>query len=65
MITVQIRSYFWSVFSPNRGKYGPEKTSYLDTFHGEPCQTSMTENEIEKHLISRAALGGCFQQTNF
>ena len=45
---VQIRSFFWSVFSriwteygeilylsvfsPNAGKYGPEKT-YLDTFH--------------------------------
>ena len=22
-----------SVFSPNKGKYGPEKTPYLDTFH--------------------------------
>ena len=22
-----------NVFSPNTGKYGPEKTSYLDTFH--------------------------------
>ena len=22
-----------SVFSPNTGKYGPEKTPYLDTFH--------------------------------
>ena len=22
-----------SVFSPNTGKYGPEKTLYLDTFH--------------------------------
>ena len=21
------------VFSPNAGKYGPEKTPYLDTFH--------------------------------
>ena len=48
---VQIRSFFWSVFSRIRpeygeilciqflrfqsecGKYGPEKTSYLDTFH--------------------------------
>ena len=27
------RSYFWSVFSPNAGKYGPEITLYLDTFH--------------------------------
>ena len=25
-------SYF-PVFSPNTGKCGPEKTSYLDTFH--------------------------------
>ena len=30
---VQIRSFFWSVFSMNRGKYGSEKTPYLDTFH--------------------------------
>ena len=46
---VQIRSFFWSVFSAfglnrrdtpylsvfnlNAGKYGPEKTPYLDTFH--------------------------------
>ena len=22
-----------SIFSPNTGKYGPEKTPYLDTFH--------------------------------
>ena len=33
---VQIRSFFWSVFSCIRteyaGKYGPEKTPYLDTF---------------------------------
>ena len=38
---VQIRSFFWSVFfhiqteygeiNPNGGKYGPEKTPYLDT----------------------------------
>ena len=24
---------YLSVFSPNAGKYGPEKTRYLDTFH--------------------------------
>ena len=29
---VQVRSFFWSVFSPNEGKYGSEKTRYLDTF---------------------------------
>ena len=36
MKIVQIRSFFWSVFSvfsPNAGKYGPEKTPYLDNFH--------------------------------
>ena len=45
MKSVQIPSFFWSVFSrirteygdllfsPNAGKYGPEKTPYLDTFH--------------------------------
>ena len=31
--SVQIRSFFWSLFSPNTGKNGPEKTPYLDTFH--------------------------------
>ena len=24
---------YFPVFSPNTEKYGPEKTSYLDTFH--------------------------------
>ena len=33
MKKAQRRSYFWSVFSPNTGKYGPEITLYLDTFH--------------------------------
>ena len=37
--SVQIRSFFWSAFShipafsANAGKYRPEKTPYLDTFH--------------------------------
>ena len=31
--SVQMRSYFWSVFNPNTGKYGPEISPYLDTFH--------------------------------
>ena len=44
--SVQMRSFFWSVFSriwteygeirsisPNAGKYGPEKTPYRDIFH--------------------------------
>ena len=31
------RVFFWSVFSPNTGKYGPEKTPYLDTFQAVIC----------------------------
>ena len=31
--SVQIRSHFWSVFSPNAGKYRQEITPYLDTVH--------------------------------
>ena len=27
-------SPYFPVFSPNTGKYGPEKTRYLDPFHG-------------------------------
>ena len=32
--TVWRDTEYLSVFSPNSGKYGPEKTPYLDTFHG-------------------------------
>ena len=35
-LTVQIRSFsgpYFPVFSPNTGKYAPEITPYLDTFH--------------------------------
>ena len=43
--SVQIRSFSGpyfpiSVFSPNTGKYGPEKTPYLDTFHAVLCSMS-------------------------
>ena len=31
--SVRIRIFFWSVFSPNTGKYGPDKSPYLDTFY--------------------------------
>ena len=36
MKSVQIASFsgpYFPVSSPNTGKYGPEKTPYLDTFH--------------------------------
>ena len=31
--SAQIRIFFWSVFSPIRAEYGPEKAPYLDLFH--------------------------------
>ena len=31
--SVQIRSFFWSVFSRIWTEYGPEKTQYVDTLH--------------------------------
>ena len=31
--SVQIRSPYFPAFGLNTGKYGPEKTAYLDTFH--------------------------------
>ena len=46
----QIRSFFWSVFSPNTGKYGPEKTSYLDTFHAGIIEISNTGKKNSKLL---------------
>ena len=59
VISVQIRSFFWSVFSRIRtkcglsvfsrsvGKYGPEKTPYLDTFQ----EVSVPPEHFRKTLI--------------
>ena len=49
MKSVQIRSFFWSVFSPNLEKYGPEKTPYLDTFLAVKFQASKFPDEFTKH----------------
>ena len=65
--SVQIRSYFWfvfscirteyreivclSVFSPNTGKYGPEITSYLDTFHAVSVRCYVTVECIKPNLL--------------
>ena len=35
---------YFPVFSPNTGKYGPERTPYLDTFHAVETSTSMIRN---------------------
>ena len=39
-----------SVFSPNAGKYGPEKTPYSDTFRIFPYSVRMRENTDQKKL---------------
>ena len=50
--SVQIRSVFWSVFSPN-GKYGPGKTPYLDTFHAVNGLFSCYTSKIKDNLKSK------------
>ena len=37
---------YFPVFSPNTGKYGPEKTPYLDTFHA-----VLTVKFVKYHMI--------------
>ena len=44
--SVQIGSFFWSVFCPNAGKYGPEKTSYLYTFQAVNLLKSNTMTRV-------------------
>ena len=45
--------HYFSVFSPNTGKYGPEKTPNFDTFHAVskyPYSVEMQENTDQKKL---------------
>ena len=42
--SVQIRSFFWSVFSRIRTEYGPEKTPYLDPVHAVVIISKIFEN---------------------
>ena len=39
-------------FSPNVGKYGPEKTPYLDTFHA-VIGTSNTSSAIRRYSVKQ------------
>ena len=39
---------YFLIFSSNKGKYGPEKTPYLDTFHA----VSRTHNSLSSNLSS-------------
>ena len=56
--SVQIRSFFWSVFSRNAGKYGPEKALYLDTFH-------TVHVYIKKSLMKAFFLNATIENTCF
>ena len=40
MKSVQIRSFFWPVFSKNAGKYGPEKNSVFGHFSRSDSKTT-------------------------
>ena len=54
--SVQIRSFFWSVFSRNMDQ---KKTLYLDTFHS----VSVVENRKHaKHIICKNILGIGFKR---
>ena len=54
MKRVQIRVFsvpYFPVFSPNTGKYGPEKTPYLDTSRSECEYSNPSKNKnCEKKL---------------
>ena len=43
MKSVQIPSFFWSVFSPNARKNGLEKAPYLDTFYAVIIKSEMSK----------------------
>ena len=62
---------YLSVFSPNAGKYGPEKVRYLDTFHtvkkreSKPCLNQKTTRSNAKIIwyckITRYSIKGYSQ----
>ena len=39
---------YFAVFSPNKGKYGPEKTQYLETFH---AVVGLFADEISEDIV--------------
>ena len=49
-------SPYFTVFSPNTGKYGPGKNSYLDTFH--TVKFVIKPYRMEKKYSSRRFLSG-------
>ena len=47
------------VFSPNEGQYGPEKTSYLDTFHAMKIANYFSIFSICSKYMRVTLKGGC------
>ena len=52
MKSIQIRTYFWSIFSPNTGKERPEITPYLYTFHAVEIVGRTINNFLDTHLMA-------------
>ena len=48
---------YFLAFSPNTGKYGPEKTPYLDTFHAVVISNTATfaEDTTQYSTYARAS----------
>ena len=69
MESVQIRSFFQSVFSRTRSEHGPEKSAYVDTFHPVTIYThlnSITEFEYKYLLLHTPTLyKGQFEEMKF
>ena len=69
--SLQIRSYFWSLFScirtnkeiyrVNTGKYGPEITPYLDTFH---AVINILQSRMTEELISCQSFVNSFENSS-
>ena len=43
---------YFPIFSPYTGKYGPEKTSYSDTFHAVPVLPPQTLEDYYRHIAT-------------
>ena len=53
-----------SVFSPNTGKYGPEKNPYFDTFHAVVWKSKSSRFDMKVTLIYWMIAVHCFQFQN-
>ena len=49
--SVQIRSFFWFVFGPNTGKYGPEKHSEFGHFSRSALYFSLLHHQFSGQMV--------------